>query len=147
MAKTMVGSWKCTGKAAMDPSDMTKMMDTKMTMKMKTDLNGWWIVGSMDGGPMFKGTMYVTYDPTAKKWVSMMVDSMGGSEMTTSMGMKDNKMVWEGEGRSSMPGHTSMKVRSTHDMSDAKAGVKMMGEMSMDGGKTWVKGWESTCKK
>jgi hypothetical protein len=146
MAKMMVGNWKCTGKAAMDPAKPTEMTDMKMTMKMKTDLNGWWIVGSMDSA-MFKGTMYVTYDPTAKKWYSMMMDSMGGSEMTTSMGMKDNKVVWEGEGRSPMPGMTAMKVRETHDMSDMKAGAKMTGEMSMDGGKTWMKGWESTCKK
>ena len=33
------------------------------------------------------------------------------------------------------------------DMTDAKAGVKMWGEMSMDKGKTWKKVYEMTCKK
>ncbi len=146
LGKMMAGTWKCTGKAAMDPKDMTKMVDMKMTMKMKLDLGGWWMVGNMDS-PMFKGAKYVTYDPTAKKWYSMMMDSMGGSETTTSMGMKDNKIVWEGDMRSPMPGMAAAKVRETHDMSDMKAGAKMTGEMSMDGGKTWMKGWESVCKK
>lgn len=146
LAKTISGSWKCAGKAAMDPAKPTEMSDMKMTMKMKTDMGGWWIVGSMDAGAMFKGEQYITYDPTAKKFISMMRDSMGGSEMSTSMGPKDNKVVWEGDARSSMPGMTAMKVRTTHDMSDMKAGVKMTGEFSMDG-KTWMKGWEATCKK
>lgn len=146
MAKTMSGTWKCDGKMVTDMTKPTEMTPSKMTVKFKTDLAGWWIVGNMDS-PMFKGTMYMTYDPTAKKWYSMMMDSMGGSESTTSAGMKDNKMVWEGDARSPMPGMAAAKVRETHDMSDMKAGVKMSGEMSMDGGKTWMKGWESTCKK
>ena len=145
MAKMMTGTWKCDGKMMTDPTKPADMMAMKMTMKMKTDLGGWWIVGNMDS-PAFKGTMYVSYDPTAKKWFSIMMDSMGGSSTETSMGMKDNKIVWEGEGRSPMPSMPSMKLRDTHDMSDMKTGVKMTGEMSMDG-KTWLKGWEATCKK
>ena len=146
MAKAMNGTWKCTGKAAMDPSKPTEMMDMKMTVKMKTDMGGWWLVGSMDAGAMFKGEQWITYDPTAKKFVAMMRDSMGGSETSTSMGVKDNKIVWDGDSRSPMPGMTAAKVRTTHDMSDMKAGMKMVGEFSMDG-KTWMKGWEATCKK
>ncbi len=146
MAKGMVGNWKCTGKAAMDPTNPTAMTDMKMTLKMSTDMGGWWIKNTMDAGKMFKGEEYITYDPTAKKYISMMRDSMGGSEMKTSMGMKDNKMVWEGDARSAMPGMTAAKSRSTVDMTDPKAGVKMMGEYSMDG-KTWMKGWEASCKK
>ncbi len=144
MGKMMAGNWKCTGKAMMDPAKPTEMTDMKMTVKMAMDMGGWWIKSTMDAGPMFKGEEYVTYDATAKKYVSMMRDSMGGSEMKTSMGMKDNKIVWEGDSRSSMM--PAMKSRATSDMSDAKAGVKMMGEYSMDG-KTWNKAWEATCKK
>lgn len=146
MGKPMVGTWKCAGKAMMDPTKPTEMTDMKMTVKVAMDMGGWWIKSTMDAGPMFKGEEYVTYDSAAKKFVSIMRDSMGASEMKTSMGMKDNKIVWEGDARSSMPGMTAMKSRATSDMSDAKAGVKMMGEYSMDG-KTWVKAWEASCKK
>ena len=114
----------------MDPSDMTKMMDMKMTMTMKLDLNNWWIKGELDapGQMPFKGTMFTTYDATAKKWYRVMVDSMGGSEMSTSMGMKDNKIVWEGDARSPMPGMTAMKTRTTESMAgegdhDARRGL------------------------
>lgn len=147
MSKMMLGTWKCTGKAMMDPSKPTEMMDMKSTMKFTSDkkLGGWWITGTMDS-PMFKGTMFVTYDTNAKKFYSMMLDNMSGSQTMWSTGVKENKMMWEGDGRSSMPGMATMKVRESHDMSDAKAGHKMVGEMSMDG-KTWMKGWEATCKK
>jgi hypothetical protein len=147
MGKMMLGNWKCTGKAVTDPSKPTEMVDMKMTMKFTNDKNlgGWWITGTMDS-PMFKGTMFVTYDTNAKKFYSMMLDNMSGSQTMWSTGVKENKMMWEGEGRSSMPGMATMKVRETHDMSDAKAGHKMVGEMSMDG-KNWMKGWEATCKK
>jgi hypothetical protein len=144
MGKSMGGTWKCTGKALMDPTKPTEMMDMKMTVKMSMDMSNWWMKSTMDAGAAFKGESYTTYDPTAKKFVQFMRDSAGGSETRTSAGMKDNKMVWEGDSRSSMM--PAMKVRETNDMSDAKAGVKMMGEYSQDG-KTWMKMWEATCKK
>lgn len=146
-AKQMSGTWKCAGKALMDPSKPTEMTDMKMTIKSSLDksLGGWWVTSSMDA-PMFKGMMHVTYDTSAKKFYSVMIDNMGGSQTMWSPGLKDGKMMWEGDARSSMPGMASMKVRETDDMTDAKAGMKMVGEMSMDG-KTWMKAWEATCKK
>lgn len=146
LGKTMSGNWKCTGKGLMDPSKPNDWMDMKMTMKMSNDMGGMWIKGAMDGGAMFKGEMYVTFDPVMKKFVMMMRDSMGASEMRTSTGMKDNKMVWEGDARMPMPGMSAMKVRETNDMTDMKAGLKLTGEYSMDG-KTFMKMWEATCKK
>jgi hypothetical protein len=144
MAKMMGGSWKCAGKVAMDPSDPTKMTDASMNLTFKLDMDKWWLKGDMTGkaGPMkMKGTMYTTYEPTSKKWRRFMVDNMGGSEIGWSTGMKDNKVVWEGE----MYGMMSGKTRMTEDVSNPKE-VKMKAEMSMDG-KTWMTGWESTCKR
>jgi len=147
MTKVWTGTWKCTGKAAMDPTKPTEMSDMKMTMKMAADkgMGGMWIVGNLDS-PMFKGMMHVTYDAVAKKYYSIMVDSWGGSQTMWSAGAKDNKMMWEGDARMPMPGMSAVKMRETHDMTDMKAGMKMKGEMSMDG-KTWMTGWEATCKK
>ena len=147
MSKSWVGTWKCTGKAMMDPTKPTEMADMKMTMKFVADKNlgGHWLTGTMDS-PMFKGMMHVTYDSNAKKFYSVMVDNMGGSQTMWSAGVKENKMLWEGDARSSMPGMATAKVRETQDMTDMKAGLKMVGEMTMDG-KNWMKGWEATCKK
>lgn len=148
MAKSMVGTWKCTGKAAMNPADMTQMTDMKMTMTFKVDgnLDKFWIVGTMasQGKPSFKGTMYTTYDAASKKWVRLAVDNMGGSETNTSMGLKDGKMLWEGEAR--MPGMGNMKTRTTETLTTPGKEVSIVGEGTMDG-KTWMKGWEATCKK
>jgi hypothetical protein len=145
MAKTLTGSWKCTGKAAMDPSDPTKMGDATMAMSFKLEPAKWWIKGEVSGksgGVAFKGTMFTTYEAASKKWYRVMLDTMGGSETAWSTGMKDGKVVWEGEARGMMSG----KTRTTEDVTNPKD-VKMKSEMSMDGGKTWMTGWEASCKK
>jgi len=146
MAKAMLGTWKCTGKAAMNPADMTAMTDMKMTMTFKLDMDKFWIVGTMasQGKPSYKGTMYTTFDASSKKWVRLAVDNMGGSETNSSMGLKDNKITWEGEAR--MPGMGTMKTRTTETLTTPGKEVSIVGEGTMDG-KTWMKGWEATCKK
>jgi len=145
LAKTLAGTWRCTGKAAMDPTDMTKMTDMKMTMTFKVDntLGKFWINTTLKS-PMFKGTMFTTYDTNKKMWYRVMVDNMGMSQTEWSSGLKDGKVAWEGEMRG-MPGVASMKVRTTETMVSPKE-VTMLGEGTMDG-KTWVKGWEASCKK
>ncbi len=146
LLKTLGGTWKCAGKMA-DPSDpsMSKMIDMKMNMSFKADLDKWWIQGTLTspGKPAFKGVMYATYDPTMKKWYRTMVDNMGGSETEWSDGMKDNKVVWTGDARGM--GMGAYKVRVTEEMVGPKE-TKMTGEMSMDG-KKWMTGWEASCKK
>ncbi|MGE0868142.1 MAG: DUF1579 family protein [Kofleriaceae bacterium] len=139
--KLMVGTWKCTGKGVMDPSNPTVMTDMKSTATFKQDLDKWWVVGTVTTGPM-KMTMYRTYDPVAKKWIQVGLDNMGGSDNMWSMGPKDGKVTWEGDCR--MMG-TSMKSRVT-EQATAKQ-MTLVGEMSMDGGKTWMKSMEMTCKK
>lgn len=148
VAKGMVGTWKCTGKAAMNPADMTQMTDMKSTMTFKLDgsLDKFWITGTMvsQGKPSFKGTIYTTYDAAAKKWYRIGVDNMGGSESNWSVGPKDGKMLWEGDMR--MPGMGAMKTRTTETHTKPGKEVSILGEGTMDG-KTWMKGWEATCKK
>ena len=148
MAKSMAGTWKCTGKAAMNPADMTQMTDMKMTMTFKVDggLDKFWITGTMASQtkPTMKGTMYTTYDATQKKWFRVMVDNMGGQETGSSTGLKDGKIVWEGEMR--MPGMGSMKTRTTETLAAGGKEVSMLGEGTMDG-KKWMTGWEANCKK
>lgn len=148
LAKTMVGTWKCTGKATMNPADPTQMSDMKSTMTYKVDatMDKFWITGTMasQSKPTVKGMMHTTYDTTAKKWYRVGVDNMGGSETAWSTGVKDGKVVWDGDAR--MPGMGTMKTRTTETMAAGGKEITIVAEGTMDG-KTWLKGWEATCKK
>ncbi|MEO8705293.1 MAG: DUF1579 family protein [Kofleriaceae bacterium] len=145
MAKTMAGTWKCTGKVAMNPADPTKMTDFTGTSKsaMATDLDKWWIKGDYTGkfgGMTMKGTMLTTFDATAKKWFRFSADNMGGSDWASAAAATGTKIVWEGESRGMMAG----KTRSTEEM--VGKDFKMTVEGSADG-KKWATSMEMTCKK
>jgi hypothetical protein len=144
VAKAAAGTWRCKGQG-MEPS--MKMVDMTGTMKMKLDLDKWWIHASFEskmGKEPFRFESFTTFDPASKKWKRVMVESGGGWSSGESAGMKDNKIDWELTSHSPM-GETMF--RDHEDMSDPKAGVKMWGEFSMDKGKTWTKVYEMTCKK
>jgi hypothetical protein len=86
----------------------------------------------------------MTWDAKAAKWRSV---GMGndGTLMVGTADMKDNKFESVSDSYGGMMGNG--KFREHGDMTDPKAGMKMSGEMSMDGGKTWNKVYEMTCKK
>ena len=142
LAKTLVGTWNCTGSAAMDMADPTKMTPMKLKMVMKLDADKAWITAAMTGSGMKMNAM-TTFDAQSKKWYRILTDSTGGSETAWSAGVQAGKVVWDGEARGM--GMKPWKARTTEDMSNPKE-VKMTGEMSMDG-KTWMKSWEASCKK
>ncbi|MEO8703010.1 MAG: hypothetical protein ABI867_23390 [Kofleriaceae bacterium] len=143
MAKAMVGSWKCKG-------DMMDMAGGKSavtaTNVAKLDLNKFWLAESLEvkGGAGYKMTSYTTYDAKASKWRRIGIDGFGGYMVGTSDGMKDNKMDWNMDTVSAMG---TGQFRDHVDASDAKVGMKVWGEMSMDKGKSWNKMYEMTCKK
>jgi hypothetical protein len=145
MGKKMAGTWKCTGQAFMDMKDPTKAMDVKGAITNKMDLDNWWIQSSLatTGKMPFKFTSYTGYDAASKKWNRYGVDNMGGAREQSSMGMKDGKILWEGQSNSPMG---PMKLRDTEEM-NKDGSFHTLGEMSMDGGKTWVKEHDVTCKK
>ena len=151
MAKSMAGTWKCAGKV-MDPANPAAMIDGKATIthKLANDLDKWWIQSNLSapmGKMTYKFVSYTTFNPLEKKWMQFTVDNMGGAEWSASAGIKDNKLVWEGDSVGQMamgPSHKA-KVRHTHDMTEPK-NVKLKGEMSMDG-KTWMVGYDVACKK
>ncbi len=140
MAKTMVGTWKCSGKAM----DMTgAAMEFKgVTIKQTLDLEKFWIKGEMTGqiGPMkVRNLDYITYDAAQKKWFRMSVDNHGGHETNWST---DGK-TWDGE--SVMMG-ASMKSKATMEVATPGKEWKIGVQLSMDG-KKWAPGFEMTCKK
>ena len=144
MAKTTVGTWKCTGES-MNP-DGTKAKVTA-TNKAKVDLDKFWLVENLEvkGAMPFKMQAFSTFDASAKKWRRVAVDSWGGYMHGTSDGMKDGKtMTWNLDTVGAMG---TGQFRDHMDVTDLKAGMKVWGEMSMDKGKTWNKVYEMTCKK
>jgi hypothetical protein len=145
MAKAAAGTWKCKGQG-MDHT--MKMNDMTGTMSMKLDVDNWWMHGSFSskmGKDSFHFESFTTVDPATKKLKRVMVETGGGWSSGESAGMKDNKVDWELSSHSPMMGDG--KFRDHEDLSDPKAGAKMWGEASLDGGKTWVKVYEMTCKK
>jgi hypothetical protein len=144
MAKASSGTWTCTGQG-MDES----MKMAAMAGKMKNTLavGGWWFSSSLDaksGKTPFHLESYTTFDAKTKRWNRVLVETGGGWATGSSAGLVNDKIDWELAFHSAMG---DMAFRDHEDLSDKKAGVKMWGEASADGGKTWMKVYEMACKK
>jgi hypothetical protein len=140
--KAMAGTWKCTGTAEMGG----QTGDVKATITMRSDLNGYWMqtsfTGTMAKMPPMKFTSFTSYDEANKKFYRVMVNAHGGHG--TAWGtVADKKISWDGDAR--WMGQ-DVKMRETEEMVSPKE-VKVLGEYSKDGGKTWTKDHEATCKK
>jgi hypothetical protein len=146
--KEMGAHKNCTG-TGMGGPDMKTEMKFKSSMNNKSDLGGWWIHMSMNGtmgegkaSGKFMMESYQTWDAKMGKWrISGVMND--GSNMAGTADMKDGKYesqadVWSDMGKATMKEHG--------DMTDKKVGMHMWGEMSMDGGKTWNKVYDMTCK-
>lgn len=140
--KAMAGTWKCTGTAEMGG----QTGDVKATIVQKSDLGGWWMqtsfTGVMGKMPPMKFTGFTTYDAAAKKFYRQRVTGTGGhaAEWGT---VADKKITWEGDARAH---GNDVKTRQVEEMTGPKE-MKVSGEYSKDGGKTWAKDHEATCKK
>ena len=146
MAKAKSGTWNCFGTASMGTE-----MKFKGMMKSKVDLAGFWVhdsfAGTMGEGKTsmaFAFEAYSTFDSSSKKWRAIFVDNMGGQMIGTSDGMKDGKMDTMSD---TMDARGKGQFKDHADMTDLKQGVHMWGEDSHDGGKTWNKVYDMTCKK
>ncbi len=143
LAKTLGGKLKCTGTS----KDMAGA-DQKVTVvvKSKVDLDKWWIADTIEvtmGKTKDKMVSYTTYDAKSSKWRRVAVGTGGAQTIGTSDGLKDGKLVFTMDTISAMG---SAQMRETTDITNPKAPT-MIGEMSMDKGKTWIKGWEVACKR
>jgi len=109
--KEMAGTWRCEGKMTMGGQEIPM----KSTAKFAWDLDKFWMVGKFEsaktkGMPQYKGTAYFGYDPSAKMYVQLSVDNMGGWGKATSKGREGDKEEWTG--KASMGGK-EMDVKST----------------------------------
>jgi hypothetical protein len=140
----------CTGTTWGGPDGKTEMK-MKGTGTQALALDGWFIKGSSTltmGEGKAKSTLkidsYMTWDPKISKWRSVGAAN-DGSIMVGTSELKDGKRSSMSDMYGGMMGDG--KFRESGDMTDPKAGMKMMGEMSKDGGKTWNKVYDMTCKK
>jgi len=141
MGKAMAGTWKCVGKAEM--GGVTG--DIKGTITHKTDLDGFWVVSSLNataGKATFHATFLTTYDAGSKRFYRQTATSHGGhgTEWGTVSGTKTS---WEGD---DFFGGNNHKVRGSDEMVSPKE-AHIVGEYSDDGGKTWKPDHDVTCKK
>jgi hypothetical protein len=138
-AKAQVGTWRCAGNV-FGPDGAPRA--TKAVLKTKVDLDKFWLQSSFAetaGKNKFKFTSYRTFDAASKKWSSVMLDNWGGYAVSTS----SDGVAWEGTSHSPMG---TMKAKDTETVVSPRE-VKMAGQYSSDNGKTWVPGYDLTCKK
>jgi hypothetical protein len=142
--KWMEASWKCDGKAPAGP--MGPEHPYKSTMKVKRDLDGFWLATeyeqkkSKENPFSVKARGFLGYDPIAKKYASYGVDNVGGMIQLTGS-LEGDKLTSIGEG--SMGGQ---KIGFQEVIT--KTGDKTLtwhGEMKM--GKDWIVIGDDSCKK
>lgn len=138
------GNWTCEGATKESPMGPAGKMTS--TAQISDDLGGFWqsgiIKGSMANMPPMEGRFHTTYDPAAKQFVMLWVDSGGGWARTTSAGWAGDKMTYEGE--ANMPGQKPMRSRDTFTKA-AGGAMTHAWEMQMDG--KWMPLGEETCHK
>ncbi len=144
LAKAMNGTWKCNGKMMVAGTQM----DMKATIAHKLDANlgKFWILSTLTGTmakmPPMKVMFHTTFDGASKKLWRVSVNSNGGHGVSGAS-YDATKMVFDGD---SVGMHGSTKFRHTEELVSPKE-VKVTGEISKDGGKTYAADYETTCKK
>ena len=137
------GNRTCQGKihaTAMSPA--ATMTGTVMARR---DLGGFFLTieatGRSAGMPPFEGRGYETWDPASKQFVMFWFDNMGGFARSTSPGVKDNVMVYDGEAQM---GGMTMKSRDTFTK---HADGSFTHAWASEIGGTMTPMGEQTCKK
>lgn len=138
------GNWTCEGSTKESPMGPAGKITS--TAQIKEDLGGFWqsgmIKGTMANMPPMEGMFHSTYDPTAKQFLMLWIDSMGGWARSTSSGWQGEKMVYEGE--ANMPGQKPTTSRDTFTKGPAGA-MTHAWEAQIDG--KWIPIGEETCRK
>jgi len=149
-AKLMTGSYSCKGND-MNPDGSSRPSIAKL--KISSEMDGYYILvdlaeqKSKQNPTPFKAKMYRTFDASKKMWVDTIIASAPGQPMTmttTDSGMGTGKIMWTGSAE--FGGQKFME--HGYEEPDAKTkSVHIWGEVSMDGGKTFAKEYDITCKK
>jgi hypothetical protein len=148
LGKTMSGTWTCDGNLFAPDK---KAIPISGHMTMAVELNRVWLHESLDAGVgqgssamNYKFEAFITFDKATKKWRRVEVDSLGGHTISSADPAKDGKLEWLNE---STGADGKVQQQRTHfDGSDPKQ-VHVVGEITLDKGKTWIKTADLSCKK
>jgi hypothetical protein len=140
LGKQLAGSYKCKGVTLRGDGSSQPM---QATLDVKLDLDNAWIQSSLveQGKPVsfaIKWSEYRTYDPVAKQWTRIQLANTAGYVVSTSVGEKAGKWMWEGTAASP---EGTMQLRD-YEQRDAKQ-TKVWGEAMLGG--SWQKLYEATC--
>lgn len=98
--KPYEGKWTCEGRVPV--AVFGPVHNTKSTVVVASDLDGFWYTGSVDEektaespSPM-RGRFHWTYDASQRAFRATWIDNMGGWAAQTSSGWQTNKMTWTG---------------------------------------------------
>lgn len=145
LAKVMGGAWSCTG-ALFAPTGASVKMTGKMTNALALD--GRWLRESMDvsvpPSMHISFEAYITYDQGPKKWRRIEVDSVGNHTVSSAVPTTTGKLDWLSD--ETAPDGKVDQQRTHFDGSDPTT-LKVLGEMTTDKGKTWVKTAELSCTR
>lgn len=143
--KVLEGRWRCDGRAPASASGPEHAY--KSTWKFKRDLdNFWWaaeyqqVKAKTNPLPM-KVRGYMTYDSTAKAFVLVGVDNMGGTSLESTPGWSGDVVTLAGDASMAgkkVPYREVITKKGTREFT-------WRGEMKMNG--DWVTLGEDRCKK
>lgn len=132
----LVGDWTYTMKMKMDPKD-TNWMETNGTANYALAVGGAALNMTTESSMMgmkYIGASCMCYDRETKKWQTSWIDNMSGSLTLYTGTRTDNSSVFEGQ--EMYMGKPLTQRISTANQTPTSFDWK--GEMSMDGGKTWM---------
>ena len=145
LAKAMAGTWKCKGQG-FDASH-AKLVDMTATARWSVAVGGSWVHEAFDGvvaGVHHYYDAYTSFDVGARKWRRVMVQGGGGWSTGEATSATAAKLDWEMSVHSA---NGDFPFRDHVDATDPARGIKGWGELSMDGGKTWIKAYDLTCRR
>jgi hypothetical protein len=142
MLKQRKGTFKCKG-VMMQPDGSSIPMTSIMTTKMA--LGGYWIQTSWTESRSktpYNFESATTYDAVTTTWHRLTTDNHGGQEVAVINGPSPGAMIWEATSRSFMGASLAR-----HSEEVVGKDIKLWGEFSSDKGVTWMKGYETVCKR
>ncbi len=148
LAKTMSGTWACDGSLFAPNGKAIKIAGH---MKMALDVNNAWLHESFDASVdegaaamSYKFEAFITFDAPMKKWRRIEVDSFGIQTLSSADPTKDGKLEWANE--STGPDGKPQQQRTHFDGSNPSQ-LHVLGEATLDKGKSWIKTADLVCKK
>jgi hypothetical protein len=144
-AKYFVGSWTCSGDAPASPFGPAHK--TQTSLKLKSDLDGFWIAGTLAEAKTasnripVKGMFHLGYDPGSKQYVVVWLDNFGSWSTEMSPGWQGDSISFAGDqtvmGKKGVARDTFVKKSETE--------FTHKFELRLDGKTSTIV--EETCKK